>query len=149
MWSIEYVQIPIVTTEEVVAKPEISPKKTLNLTKEADIITTLAKSASDSSISEAGDSLKETSKRYEVEKDECSENEESSLLDDEAAAAAAQSSAKLLKKHQSLDVAVLSKRPSITSAKSLHELKDSQMSKTIPGCVFIEWFCFVNSNVFV
>lgn len=72
-------------------------------------MTALAKSGSESSISDAcDDSVKETSKRFEAEREDCSDKDENSTI-----------------RKDVLDVplANMSKRGSLTSAKSLHELK--------------------------
>lgn len=64
----------------------------------------LLKSGSESSISEACDSVKESSKRYETEKDECSDNEKPIPV---------------------TTTEIKSERkPSLVSAKSFHEFKD-------------------------
>lgn len=64
----------------------------------------LLKSGSESSISEACDSVKESSKRYETEKDECSDNEKPIPI---------------------TTTEIKSERkPSLVSAKSFHEFKD-------------------------
>lgn len=123
MWSMEYVQVPIV--EEVVEEqstsevPDVAEKssKKVDLIKQMSISTSdgngLQKSGSESSISEACDSVKETSKRFESERerDDCSDKEETA-------------DQKPLTTNE-LDVpkCSMSKRGSLTSAKSLHELK--------------------------
>lgn len=121
MWSMEYVQVPIVeevaeeqaTTDE----PAVAEKATkkVDLIKQMSISTSdgneLQKSGSESSISEACDSVKETSKRFESERDDCSDKEET--VEQKSSNA------------NELDVpkCAMSKRGSLTSAKSLHELK--------------------------
>lgn len=121
MWSMEYVQVPIV--EDVVDQqspgdePDVAEKssKKVDLVKQMSISTSdgngLQKSGSESSISEACDSVKETSKRFESERDDCSDKEES--VDQKPSTT------------NELDVpkCAMSKRGSLTSAKSLHELK--------------------------
>lgn len=121
MWSMEYVQVPIV--EEAIEEPATSDEpdvaekssKKVDLVKQMSISTSdgngLQKSGSESSISEACDSVKETSKRFESERDDCSDKEET--VDPKLSAG------------NELDVpkCSMSKRGSLTSAKSLHELK--------------------------
>lgn len=69
----------------------------------------LLKSGSESSISEACDSVKESSKRFETEKDECSDNEKPIPITAEVKP---------------------ERKPSLVSAKSFHEFKDeSKKSK--------------------
>lgn len=118
----EYVQVPII--EEVVAEqstidqPDVSEKssKKVDLIKQMSITASdgneLQKSGSESSISEACDSVKESSKRFESERDDCSDKEET--VDQKSSSNA-----------NELDVpkCSMSKRGSLTSAKSLHELK--------------------------
>lgn len=77
----------------------------------------MAKSGSESSISEAcDDSVKETSKRFEAEREDCSDKDENSIT-----------------RKDVLDVpmANMSKRGSLTSAKSLHELKREPLLESI------------------
>lgn len=77
----------------------------------------LAKSGSESSISEAcDDSVKETSKRFEAEREDCSDKEENPTI-----------------RKDVLDVplANMTKRGSLTSAKSLHELKREQVPESV------------------
>ena len=89
MWSMDYVQVPVERAEVAVeaievaiveaTKEEIKEKKKADLVKQMSLSTDgsgLAKSGSESSISEACDSVKETTKRFETEKEECSDNEE-------------------------------------------------------------------------
>lgn len=123
MWSMEYVQVPIVeeVAEEQSAsdEPDVTEKssKKVDLIKQMSISTSdgngLQKSGSESSISEACDSVKETSKRFESERerDDCSDKDETA---DQKPSTA-----------NELDVpkCAMSKRGSLTSAKSLHELK--------------------------
>lgn len=122
MWSMEYVQVPIdeATDEQSTGnEPEVPVDKTtkkVDLIKQMSISTNdgneLQKSGSESSISEACDSVKETSKRFESERDDCSDKEEDAV---EAKSTTV----------NELDVpkCAMSKRGSLTSAKSLHELK--------------------------
>lgn len=77
----------------------------------------LAKSGSESSISETcDDNVKETEKRFETEREDCSDTEEKSVI-----------------RKDILDVpmANMSKRGSLTSAKSLHELKREAVLESI------------------
>lgn len=122
MWSMEYVQVPIVDetateeqppqTNDESTDPAKSSKK-VDLIKQMSISTSddngLQKSGSESSISEACDSIKETSKRFESERDDCSDKEDTVEAKPSAV----------------LDVpkCAMNKRGSLTSAKSLHELK--------------------------
>lgn len=89
MWSMDYVQVPVERAEvaieatEVIlieaTKEEIKEKKKAELVKQMSLSTDgsgLAKSGSESSISEACDSVKETTKRFETEKEECSDNDD-------------------------------------------------------------------------
>lgn len=85
------------------------------------ILAALTKSGSESSISEAcDDSVKETSKRFEAEREECSDKDENSTI-----------------RKDVLDVplANMSKRGSLTSAKSLHELKREAVLESVDSCV--------------
>ncbi|KAL7045563.1 hypothetical protein ACKWTF_002261 [Chironomus riparius] len=116
MWSIDYVQIPndkpevgeeAKEEEEVVVeqnKEEIQAKKKAELVKQMSLSTDgagLAKSGSESSLSEACDSIKESKKQYEVEKDECSDPE-----------------------NQSRESNLLSVESKMNTAKSMTQLKD-------------------------
>lgn len=69
----------------------------------------LAKSGSESSISEACDSVKESTKRFEEEKDECSDNEQEAVKVSES------------NKFKTLDNKI-----SISSAKSMTQLKETE-----------------------
>lgn len=117
MWSMEYVQVPIAdeTVEEQSTTEEKKSTKKVDLIKQMSISTTdgneLQKSGSESSISEACDSVKETTKRFESERDDCSDKEETVK-----AQSATGSELEVPK-------CAMGKRGSLTSAKSLHELK--------------------------
>lgn len=84
MWSMDYVQIPIVEyTDNKNSNSQIEPESitasiasTYEKKPKVDLVKqfssdTLVKSGSESSISEACDSIKENTKRFESEKDEC------------------------------------------------------------------------------
>lgn len=81
----------------------------------------LNKSGSESSISEACDSVKETSKRFEAERDDCSDNAEETK----------ESRKKLETTNNELELPrdLMSKRGSLTSAKSLHEFKHESIER--------------------
>lgn len=113
MWSMEYVQIPIEEKEKkasVEAKASKSQKEDTNLIKQIseECSGGIDKSPSESSLSEACDSVKETSKRFEAEKEDCSENDETpSLRDDDEP-----------------PIPPIRKKHSISAAKSLHEFRE-------------------------
>lgn len=116
MWSMEYVQVPI--AEDVVEEPTTSDEK--KSTKKVDLIkqmsitsegNELQKSGSESSISEACDSVKETTKRFESERDDCSDKDET--FEPKTSTV----------NELEIPKCAMSKRGSLTSAKSLHELK--------------------------
>lgn len=97
----------------------------------------LIKSGSDSSLSEACDSLKESTKRFESERDDCSDDDADT--DTNAAAAVATKAMPLIKKNgvtntsTKLDIpqqGLMIKRGSLTSAKSLHEFKHEHSATT-------------------
>lgn len=141
MWSMEHVQVPVSTEESPsekdltliedepasvsVSEAKVSFVKQMSITKDENgesnekllllnfgnlfyCSVALAKSGSESSISEACDSIKETSKRFEAEREQCSDKEDHAAL---------------LKDVLDLPKTGMSKRGSLTSAKSLHELK--------------------------
>lgn len=128
MWSMDYVQVPIekqkkptcdVESIDYTATESNSENKKAALVKQMSVTTSsaevaledsLEKSGSESSISEACDSVKETSKRFETEKDECSDNEGGD------------------KKKLTIEQCKPIRKPSLISAKSLHELKDENRS---------------------
>lgn len=156
MWSMEYVQVPVTvetkdsikddenakqTDEKPHAEVEVTAKvdlvKQLSVAKEEIgkfkcmfaiyckwlfkhyifLSIALTKSGSESSISEAcDDSVKETSKRFEAEREDCSDKDDNSTI-----------------RKDVLDVplANMSKRGSLTSAKSLHELKREPVLESI------------------
>ncbi|XP_055711660.1 WD repeat and FYVE domain-containing protein 3 [Phlebotomus papatasi] len=113
MWSMEYVQIPIEEKEKkasVEAKSSKSQKEDTNIIKQIseECSGGIDKSPSESSLSEACDSVKETSKRFEAEKEDCSENDETpSLRDDDEP-----------------PIPPIRKKHSISAAKSLHEFRE-------------------------
>lgn len=125
MWSMDYVQVPIEKPEKSTSDIESiatttnesnNEQKKAALVKQMSVTTSsaegelLEKSGSESSISEACDSVKETSKRFETEKDECSDSEG------------------VDQKKLTVDQSKSNRKPSLISAKSLHELKDENRS---------------------
>lgn len=93
--------------------------KQISSTNTIDSEDTLVRSGSESSISEACDSIKESSKRFETEKDQCSDNE-----------------ATVENKNLNVENKPQQRKPSLVSAKSLHELKDEYTKKSnIDECV--------------
>lgn len=94
----------------------------------------IVKSGSESSLSEACDSLKESSKRFEAERDDCSDDDGGDDDDKHRArtatkpTAAAAATDKLDIPQQSLMI----KRGSLTSAKSLHEFKHETSKAATP-----------------
>jgi hypothetical protein len=116
----DYVQVPVEKTEvaeeakeEVVeeTKEEIKQKRKAELVKQMSLSTDgsgkIAKSGSESSISEACDSIKESTKRFEEEKEECSDDE-------------------VIKEENKLKP--LDNKINISSAKSMSMLKDDAPS---------------------
>lgn len=85
------------------------------------LFTALNKSGSESSISEACDSVKESSKRYEAERDDCSDKEDERKKDTS------------VNNELELPRDLMSKRGSLTSAKSLHEFKHEQDKSPAPS----------------
>lgn len=130
----DYVQVPIEKVEkqkveivEITSEVVAKEKKKADLVKQMSLSTAdgtgmLVKSGSESSISEACDSVKETSKRFEAEKDECSDNEiidKTKTKNDE--------NDKLSTEDEGN--AKINRKPSLVSAKSLHELKEDDESR--------------------
>jgi hypothetical protein len=145
MWSIDYVQVPVeiinkpptIDLKELLVKPDnlqdIKEKRKADLVKQMSMSTdgsngsNLVKSGSESSISEACDSVKETSKRFETEKDECSDSETQIVVnspttggnDDE----------------NSLSSPPVKPKRRLSSAKSLHELKKDSSERDMDEVV--------------
>lgn len=92
--------------------------------------TALTKSDSESSISEACDSLKESKKRFETERDDCSDKEETHSDASTIQQSQQQQSQQPQPISTQLDIpkSAMAKRGSLTSAKSLHELKQDRGS---------------------
>lgn len=97
----------------------------------------LAKSGSESSLSEAADSLKESSKRFEAERDDCSDGNNDDDADHSDTNRQEKPQPQPAAVSNQLDVpqpsSLMIKRGSLTSAKSLHEFKHEPKAAPAAG----------------